>query len=176
MDMTRGTTIGGSVAVSLDPNYQLSTDANTVGGSVFTARPSTVRADFGYQLTLSGRPQAGDTFAVGFNTNGVSDNVNALAMVDVQSQKMFGKDGSLFDAYANIVESIGAQTSQATIDRDAAGGLLKQSQAQRDSIAGVNLDEEAADLIRFQQAYNASARVIAVARDTFDTLFQLIGN
>jgi flagellar hook-associated protein 1 FlgK len=175
-DLTRGTTIGGSVAVSLDANYRFSTDATTVGGGVFTASPTAVRADFGYQLTLNGRPQVGDTFAVGFNTDGVSDNVNALAMTDVQSQKLFGRDGSLFDAYANIVESIGAQTSQATIDRDAADGLLKQSQAQRDSVAGVNLDEEAADLIRFQQAYNASARVIAVARDTFDTLFQLIGS
>jgi len=175
-DLTRGATIGGAVAIELDAGYRLSTDATTVGGGVFTANPPTVRNDFGYQLTLTGRPQAGDTFAVGFNTGGVSDNTNVLAMTDVQSQKMFGKDGSLFDAYANIVESIGAQTSQATIDRDAADGLLKQSQAQRDSIAGVNLDEEAADLIRYQQAYNASARVIAVARDTFDTLFQLIGN
>jgi len=176
IDLTRGATVGGSVAVSLDANYRLTTDSTTVGGGVFTANPATVRGDFGYQLTLTGRPQAGDTFAVGFNTGGVSDNVNVLAMTDVQSQKLFGKDGSLFDAYANIVESIGAQTSQATIDRDAADGLLKQSQAQRDSVAGVNLDEEAADLIKFQQAYNASARVIQVARDTFDTLFQLIGH
>jgi len=175
-DLTRGATIGGSVAVSLDPNYRLTTDSTTIGGGVFTATPPAVRADFGYQLTLTGRPQAGDTFAVGFNSGGVSDNANVLAMTDVQSQKLFGKDGSLFDAYANIVESIGAQTSQATIDRDAADGLLRQSQAQRDSVAGVNLDEEAADLIKFQQAYNASARVIQVARDTFDTLFQLIGS
>jgi len=175
IDLTRGATIGGSVAVSLDANRRLTTDSTTIGGGVFTAAPAAVRADFGYQLTLTGRPQAGDTFAVAFNTDGVSDNANALAMTDVQSQKLFGKDGSLFDAYANIVESIGARTSQATIDRDAADGLLKQSQAQRDSVAGVNLDDEAADLVKFQQAYNASARVIQVARDTFDTLFQLIG-
>ncbi len=124
---------------------------------------------------MSGRPRAGDSFAVGYNDGGVSDNANVLAMADVQTRKLFGKDGSLFDAYANIVESVGARTSQARIDRDASNGLLQQSVAQRDSISGVNLDEEAANLIRFEQAYNASARVIAVARDTFDTLFRMLG-
>jgi flagellar hook-associated protein 1 FlgK len=52
--------------------------------------------------------------------------------------------------------------------------MLRQSIARRESISGVNLDEEAADLIRFEQAYNAAARVVAVARDTFDTLFRLV--
>ncbi len=175
VDLTRGAAIGGAVSITLDAQYQLSTDSTTVGGGVFTGRPPVVRADFGYQLTMTGRPSTGDTFAIGFNDGGVSDNANVLAMTDVQTRNLFGKDGSLFDAYANVVESIGARTSQARIDRDAGEGLLRQSVAQRDAIAGVNLDEEAADLIRFQQAYNASARVIAVARETFDTLFQLIG-
>ena len=174
-DLNRSVTIGGSVSVLLDADHRLTTDSTTANSDVFTASPPAVRADFGYQLTMTGWPQGGDSFAVDFNDGGVSDNANVLAMADVQTQKLFGKDGSLFDAYANIVESIGARTSQARIDRDASDGLLKQSVAQRESIAGVNLDEEAANLIRFEQAYNASARVIAVARDTFNTLFQMLG-
>lgn len=174
-DYYRAASIGGSVSVSLDAEYRLTSDSTTANTGVFTAAPPAVRADFGYQLTMTGRPRAGDSFAVGINDGGVSDNANLLAMADVQTRKLFGKDGSLFDAYANIVESVGARTSQARIDRDASDGLLKQSLAQRDSISGVNLDEEAANLIRFEQAYNASARVIAVARDTFDTLFQMLG-
>ncbi len=163
------------MSVSLDAEYQLSTDSTTANTGVFTATPPAARADFGYQLTMTGRPRAGDSFAVGYNNGGVSDNANVLVMADLQTKKLFGNDGSLFDAYANIVESVGARTSQARIDRDASDGLLKQSVAQRDSISGVNLDEEAANLIRFEQAYNASARVIAVARDTFNTLFQMLG-
>ena len=174
-DLYRSATNGGSVSVTLDANRVLSTDSSTINTGVFTANPPAVRADFGYQLTMTGRPRAGDSFAVGFNDGGVSDNANVLAMADVQSKNLFGKDGTLFDAYANVVESVGARTGQARIDRDAANGLLQQSVAQRDSIAGVNLDEEAANLIRFEQAYNASARVIAVARDTFDTLFRMMG-
>ncbi len=174
-DYYRAASIGGSVSVSLNADYRLSTDSTTANTGVFTATPPAVRADFGYQLTMTGRPRAGDSFVVGFNDGGVSDNANVLAMADIQTQKLFGKDGSLFDAYANIVESVGARTGQARIDRDASDGLLKQSVSQRESISGVNLDEEAANLIRFEQAYNASARVIAVARDTFNTLFQMLG-
>jgi len=174
VDSYRSATIGGSVSVLLDTNYRLSTDSTTVSGNIFTQTPPAVRADFGYQLTMTGRPRAGDSFDTSFNEGGVSDNANVLAMADVQTRKLFGKDGSLFDAYANIVEFVGARASEARIDRDASEGMLRQSIARRESISGVNLDEEAADLIRFEQAYNAAARVVAVARDTFDTLFRLV--
>ena len=174
VDSYRSATIGGSVSVLLDTNYRLSTDSTTVSGNIFTQTPPAVRADFGYQLTMTGRPRAGDSFDTSFNDGGVSDNANVLAMADVQTRKLFGKDGSLFDAYANIVEFVGARASEARIDRDASEGMLRQSIARRESISGVNLDEEAADLIRFEQAYNAAARVVAVARDTFDTLFRLV--
>ncbi len=174
-DLYRTATIGGSVSVTLDANRVLTSNSTTINTGVFTAAPPAVRADFGYQLTMSGRPRAGDSFSVAFNDGGVSDNSNVLAMADVQAKNLFGKDGTLFDAYANIVESVGARAGSARIDRDAANGLLQQSIGLRESISGVNLDEEAANLIRFEQGYNASARVIAVARDIFDTLFRMIG-
>ncbi len=69
-----------------------------------------------------------------------------------------------------MVEFVVASTSQAQINAESSQSLLQQSQAKRDSISGVNLDEEAANLIRFEQAYNASAQVISVARSLFDTL------
>ena len=65
---------------------------------------------------------------------------------------------------------MGAMTSQSIINTEASESLLQQSQLNRDSISGVNLDEEAADLIRYELAYNASAQVISVARSLFDTL------
>jgi len=66
------------------------------------------------------------------------------------------------------------QSSQSQINRDAASSLLDQSVARRESISGVNLDEEAANLIRYEQAYNASAQIISVAREIFDTLFSVV--
>lgn len=175
VDQNRTVSVGGNVSVRLDANHSLGSSANTVGGNVFTQTPNSTRADFGFQLRMTGRPEAGDRFVADFNSSGVSDNRNALDLVNLQSTRLFGSEGTLFDAYADLVEFVGSRTSQARIDRDASQGLLRQSIARRESLSGVNLDEEAANLIRFEQAYNASARVIAVARDTFDVLFNIIG-
>ena len=142
-----------------------------------------------YQLTLadgtsvnmsvSGRPENGDRFDIAFNLNGVSDNRNALALVGLQSKQVVGVDssvtgistGSSFtDSYGDLIERVGTLTAQARQDDEATGAILKQAQDNRDSLSAVNLDEEAANLIKFEQYYNASAQVIQVARSLFDTL------
>ena len=75
-------------------------------------------------------------------------------------------------AYGQLVGFVGTETRQARIDSDAGKVLVTQTQAIRDEVSGVNLDEEATDLVRFQQAYNATAQVIAVARSLIDTLLK----
>lgn len=130
------------------------------------------------RLTLSGRPQQGDTFAVAFNANGVSDNRNALKLADLQSKATIGVDPaapgstgvSFSDGYGDLVERVGTLTAQARLDGEATTAILKQATDNRDSLSGVNLDEEAANLIKFEQYYNASAQIIQVARSLFDTL------
>ncbi|ERI52099.1 hypothetical protein N878_05435 [Pseudomonas sp. EGD-AK9] len=130
------------------------------------------------RLTLSGRPQEGDTFAVAFNANGVSDNRNALKLADLQSKAAIGVDPaapgstgvSFSDGYGDLVERVGTLTAQARLDGEATTAILKQATDNRDSLSGVNLDEEAANLIKFEQYYNASAQIIQVARSLFDTL------
>jgi flagellar hook-associated protein 1 FlgK len=130
------------------------------------------------RMTLSGRPQEGDKFTVGFNQNGVSDNRNALKLVDLQNKQTVGVDPSVgistgvsfTDGYGDLVERVGTLTAQARQDSDATGAILKQATNNRDSLSAVNLDEEAANLIKFEQYYNASAQVIQVARSLFDTL------
>lgn len=130
------------------------------------------------RMTLSGRPQEGDKFTVGFNQNGVSDNRNALKLVDLQNKQTVGVDPSVgistgvsfTDGYGDLVERVGTLTAQARQDSDATGAILKQATSNRDSLSAVNLDEEAANLIKFEQYYNASAQVIQVARSLFDTL------
>ena len=130
------------------------------------------------RLTLSGRPQEGDTFSVAFNANGVSDNRNALKLADLQSKATIGVDPaapgstgvSFSDGYGDLVERVGTLTAQARLDGEATAAILKQATDNRDSLSGVNLDEEAANLIKFEQYYNASAQIIQVARSLFDTL------
>jgi flagellar hook-associated protein 1 FlgK len=135
-------------------------------------------AEFTYQVVISGRPKEGDNFSVSFNANGVSDNRNALKLVDLQSRTTIGINplaptttGSSFtDAYGDLVERVGTLTSQARVDGEATGAILKQATDNRDSVSAVNLDEEAAKLIQFEQYYQASAQIIQVARNLFDTL------
>ena len=133
----------------------------------------TVKQDF------SGRPESGDTFTVSFNQHGVSDNRNALKLADLQNRQVIGVDAnikdiatgmSFSDDYGNSVERVGTLTAQARQDEIATDAVLQQAQDNRDSLSGVNLDEEAAKLIQFEQYYNASAQVIQVARSLFDTL------
>ncbi len=132
-----------------------------------------------FEFTLSGVPQNGDTFTLDFNRNGVSDNRNALKLVDLQSAAVVGVDPSvtgiqtgisLTDGYGDLVERVGTLTAQARLDGEATGAILKQATDNRDSLSAVNLDEEAANLIKFEQYYQASAQIIQVARSLFDTL------
>lgn len=133
-----------------------------------------------FELSISGRPQTDDRFTLKFNQSGVSDNRNALKLVDLQGKQTvgvsLGADGkvisgvSLTDGYGELVERVGTLTAQARMDSDATGAILKQAQDNRDSLSAVNLDEEAANLIKFEQYYNASAQIIQVARSLFDTL------
>lgn len=142
------------------------------------AGPPVVPLAFEYAVSISGRPQGGDNFSVSFNTSGVSDNRNALKLINLQSRAVIGINlaaptttGSSFtDAYGDLVERVGTLTSQARVDGEATGAILKQATDNRDSVSAVNLDEEAAKLIQFEQYYQASAQIIQVARSLFDTL------
>ena len=129
--------------------------------------------------SFSGRPENGDKFTLGFNSSGVSDNRNALKLVDLQNKQTVGVDPtitsigtgvSFTDGYGDLVERVGTLTAQSRQDSEATGAILKQATNNRDSLSAVNLDEEAANLIKFEQYYNASAQVIQVARSLFDTL------
>lgn len=131
-----------------------------------------------FEFTLSGVPQNGDSFTLDFNATGVSDNRNALKLVDLQNAQVIGVDpgagiatGTSFtDGYGELVERVGTLTAQTRVDSQATGAILKQATDSRDSLSAVSLDEEAANLIKFEQYYQASAQIIQVARSLFDTL------
>ncbi|MCG4453718.1 flagellar hook-associated protein FlgK [Pseudomonas sp. MMS21-TM103] len=151
-------------------------------GAFVTGQSNSYELDLGggnvVSFAISGRPESGDTFTLGFNSNGVSDNRNALKLVDLQNKQTVGVDPSVgistgvsfTDGYGDLVERVGTLTAQTRQDSEATGAILKQATNNRDSLSAVNLDEEAANLIKFEQYYNASAQVIQVARSLFDTL------
>ncbi len=154
-------------------SYSPSTTIKTGQSNSFVVGDAT----YSLELAISGTPKDGDKFEIAFNQSGVSDNRNALKLVDLQTKQTIGvTDGvagsgfSFTDGYGELVERVGTLTAQARMDSEATGAILKQATDNRDSLSAVNLDEEAANLIKFEQYYNASAQIIQVARSLFDTL------
>ncbi|TBU77085.1 flagellar hook-associated protein FlgK [Pseudomonas daroniae] len=129
---------------------------------------------FSFSMDVSGSPASGDSFTVSFNSDGVSDNRNAQSLLDLQTKSTVGlqsgSGASISGAYGSLIEQVGARTNQAELDAKATGSILSGATASRESLSGVNLDEEAVNLVKFQQYYSASAKVIAVASEIFDTL------
>ena len=126
-----------------------------------------------WSLTLQGAPKAGDTFTVepqpAANRN--LNAGNAVAMMDLRDKKMFD-GGSLTDGYASLIAQIGIRSQSANYAAEISGSIAANLERDRTGVAGVNLDEEAAKLLQFQQAYQASAKMIQIAQGIFDTLIQ----
>ena len=101
----------------------------------------------------------------------MGDNRNANLLADLQKAlTLTGGTASFQDAYGGIVSDVGRKVQAAEANGLAQRGLLNQTIASKDSVSGVNLDEEAANLIRYQQAYQAASQVILTSRTVFDTL------
>ena len=158
-------------------NYAASADSYLVldgSGAVLDAGAYASGATIafnGLEATVTGSANLGDRFSIAGNQGGVGDNRNMLALAALQTRGTLDKgNASYLDVYGRMVANVGAKSQQAAITRDAQETLLQQSIAARESVSGVNLDEEAAALIRFQQAYAAAAQVISTANDLFQTL------
>jgi len=145
---------------------------NGAGSFAYTAG-SPITAN-GWQVEIDGTPAAGDQFTVSDNTGGAGDNRNALALASALGQPVLnGGTTSVNDAASQFYGSIGIQTQQAQANRDAQKVVNQDAVSARDSVSGVNLDEEAANMLRYQQAYQAAAQVIRVASTLFDTLISV---
>jgi flagellar hook-associated protein 1 FlgK len=167
---------------------------NTVVDSGFTVAdfPRNVVSD-GLTLDLTGAVSSGDSFlvrpvrrgandidvaltdAAGFaaaaSGNALGDNSNALTLTGLQSQRLLGNGTETFQtAYGKLVATIGVRTSEAKVNASAQRSLLDRAIQAQQTVSGVNLDEEAANLIKFQQAYQAAAQAIRVADEIFQTL------
>lgn len=141
----------------------------TIPSAAYVAGQQNVINLNGVRFTLSGSPQDGDTFYLEPNTNGISDNRNAQALGALQTKKLIGgNSASISDAYSQIVSMIGNKTREMQVTLKAQETLANEANDAVAQLSGVNLDEEAANLIRYQQAYQASAKMIDVASKLFD--------
>ena len=170
---------------------------NTVVDSGFTVAdfPRAIASE-GISLSLAGGVAAGDSFLVrpvrqGANDIGVAissaaeiaaagsgnalgDNSNALALAGLQQQNVLGGGTETYQsAYASLVATVGVSTREAKVNANAQHTLYKRAVESHQSLSAVNLDEEAADLVKFQQAYQAAAQVIRVSDEVFQTLLNV---
>ena len=130
----------------------------------------------GWQIQLTGStPPPGDTFRVQDNVNATADNRNALLLAGFQSLGVLDSGNTSFEqSYSTLVSEVGVITQQVQINLEVEESLLSSAIERRESVSGVNLDEEAADLIRFQQAYQAMSRVVQTAQELFNSLLAAI--
>ncbi|MCH8553134.1 MAG: flagellar hook-associated protein FlgK [Natronospirillum sp.] len=164
-------TMGGTVDVVMDDGIRMRTEPDR--GNLFPGQPEALSTFLGYQFQIDGRPEAGDRFEIDFNRDPSGDNRNADQMLDFQGDKLLNQqDGGMnfTEAYAQLAEQIGVRTRQAQINTDAAKVSKEQTEDRIQQVSGVNLDEEAARMLRFEQGYNASAQMIKVAQDIFTSL------
>lgn len=126
----------------------------------------------GYSATIINNPVAGDRFSFEYNTDGFSDNRNALAMSNLQSAKLDGFD-SYQDAYSGLIERVAGKTAGAKVNVASAKAVMESTGDAIASVSGVNLDEEAARLVQFQQAYQASAQIISTSQTLFETILNI---
>lgn len=128
----------------------------------------------GINFSISGTPAEGDTFIIGPNTSGVGDSRNGVLLAGLQTANILNNGTATFQgSYAATVNYVGNKTREMQVGAAASETAVDQARAAQQSVSGVNLDEEAADLLRYQQAYQAAGKVMQVAGQLFDTLLSI---
>jgi len=128
----------------------------------------------GTRVQITGTPVAGDQFVIQANSGGTGDNRNIQSMIDRLGQGTFNGNISLQTASAALITDVGSRTAEITTQRDVQQSVFNQSKDRLESVRGVNLDEEAADMLKFQQLYQAAAKMMTVADTLFQTVLQAL--
>lgn len=156
------------------PDTYTITDSKT--GQLLAQRTYNSATDIRYgtlTLHLTTPPRQGDQFTIDGNQDGTGSNENILKMAALDTKAVMPKDQTIGEAYNTILTSVGNVSGQAQIAQQALTVVNQQAVQARDQVSGVNLDNEAADLIRFQQAYQAAAKTMQIATQLFDSIIQI---
>jgi flagellar hook-associated protein FlgK len=127
----------------------------------------------GLAVSFSNPPVEGDTFEINGNQDGTANNENILRIAGLDTQTVTPSGKTLSAAYIDQVNDMGNIARQATIAKEALTVVYDQALASRDQVSGVSLDDEAADLIRYQQAYQAAAKILQISSQLFDSVLQV---
>ena len=128
----------------------------------------------GINVTMSGVPKEGDTFSINANVSGTADTRNIQALGALQTKNILNGGSATFQsAFAQTVSAVGNKTREVQVNSSAGDALLKQVQGAANNVSGVNLDEEATNLLKYQQAYQAAGKVMQIANTIFDTLLSI---
>ncbi|MFT5888458.1 MAG: flagellar hook-associated protein 1 FlgK [Zhongshania sp.] len=164
-----------SLLASVDIEFLNATTYQINGTGSFAYTPGAELNFNGNKVVINGQPVVGDHFYINPNTNAVGDNRNILKMAGTENLKLLnGGTLSAQDAVNGLLGDIAVATRSAQINLQSQDNLLTQTRTRLESISGVNLDEEAADLLRYQQAYQAAAQASSIARDMFQALLSAI--
>jgi len=166
------------VRFTSDAHYQITwTNPSSGVKTILAERDYDPLAGIDYQglkLVLNRAPQKGDHFTMDGNEDGIANNENILDIIALERKAVIGGPGgkTLAQAYEETVGKVGNFSSQSLIAQKALEVVNQQAVEARDKVSGVTLDGEAADLIRFQQAYQAAAKTVQVSGELFDTILQ----
>jgi flagellar hook-associated protein 1 FlgK len=154
-----------------------SAGAKTVYPAGATNIPFTAGSSYnvsGMNVTLSGVPGDQDKFTISKNTDASGDTRNAALLAGLQTKNILNNGTATFQSgYAQLVSFVGNKTREVKVNAEAGATLLAQVTASQQDVSGVNLDEEAANLLKYQQAYQAAGKVMQIAGTLFDTLLSL---
>ena len=165
IDVTNGSLLATATITFVNANtYQIN------GAGAFAYTPGADTDINGTRVQITGAPAAGDQFLIQSNVGGTGDNRNVQDLIARLRDSVFAGDVSLQDASAALITTVGSRTAELTNQRDVQSLVLDQNRDRLESVRGVNLDEEAADMLKFEQLYQAAARMMTVA----DTLFQTL--
>ncbi len=134
--------------------------------------PGTAIAFNGWSVTLQGTPQAGDTFTVAAASGSTGDNRNMLALADLSGRDVLG-GATLAGGYAQLVADFGVRGREAEALRSASSSLETAAASARDAVSGVNLEEEAMNMLRYQQSYQAAGKLLSVANTLFESIISI---
>ncbi|HEY9192221.1 MAG TPA: flagellar hook-associated protein FlgK [Methyloversatilis sp.] len=180
---TTGLPLAGNITLTFDATNNVFNVTGGPGGTL-AFNPTTDSGGVSYTLAgqggftfqMSGTPRNGDSFVIKANASGQGDNRNLLALAALQDKKTLAGGATGFQgAYAQMVAEIGAKAREVKVNQTAQGVLLSRVTESQQSLSGVNLDEEAANLLRYQQAYQAAGKMIELASRLFDTLLNIGG-
>ena len=178
-----GTTVLTGVASGWTATYSdgttLLSTAAAVAGEIPTTKSGATLANISFSnmsFDITGAPSltGPDSFDIQKNAGGVQDGRNAVLFAKLQTQNtVAGGTATFQSAYARLVADNGIRTREAKVQLDAQSAILDQAQSTRDSLSGVNLDEEAANMLRYQQAYQASSKILEIGNRLFDTILSI---